>query len=457
MIRVWNLSELQVPMSALELTADVQFQRVCTDTRKIQVGDLFIALSGERFNGNQFAEQAAAAGAVAAIVSEKQPIDLPQLVVKDTRKALGQLAALNRSEFGGSIVAITGSSGKTTVKEMLAAILRTQGDVLATQGNFNNDIGAPLTLLELSDHHDFGVIELGASAEGEIAYTVSLTQPQVALLNNAGGAHLEGFGSLEGVVRAKGEIFSTLGNVGTAIVNLDDAHAAVWMAGIETELLTFGVMNEGADIDAIDLKVDSSGCYRFELMIEGRGLGLQLNVMGRHMVANAAAAAAAATALGVAAEAICSGLESYVGVKGRLDVMTLSTGARLIDDSYNANPDSVKAAINVLRDLQGDRILVLGNLGELGSACEEIHRQLGVYAYEQGIQKLYTSGEYAALASKEFTNLGGNSQIFNSNDELGEFLLKQLNENSVVVVKGSRSSVMDTVVAQLLAGETSTC
>ncbi len=457
MIREWSLRELKEPLEAMELTADAEFKRVCTDTRKLQPGDLFIALSGDRFNGNLFAEQAQAAGAVAAIVSEKQAVAIPQLVVADTRKALGQLAALNRAEFHGDVVAITGSSGKTTVKEMLAAILRTQGDVLATQGNLNNDIGAPLTLLELTDSHDYGVVELGASAEGEIAYTVALTQPQVALLNNAGGAHLEGFGSLDGVVRAKGEIFSTLAADGTAIVNLDDAHASVWISGIDSELLTFGVMNDSADVYATDLVVDSSGCYRFNLVVDSRPIGLQLNVMGRHMVANAAAAAAAATALGVAAEAICSGLESYVGVKGRLDIMTLSTGARLIDDSYNANPDSVKAAINVLKDLQGERILVLGNLGELGNACEEIHRQLGVYAHEQGIQKLYTTGVNAALASEEFSRLGGDTETFSSNDELGGYLLEQLNKDSVVVVKGSRSSVMDTVVAQLLAGETTSC
>lgn len=455
MIRQWKLSELVQPLAATELTADAVFQKVCTDTRQLQAGDLFIALSGERFDANQFVQQAAEAGAIAAIVSEKQTVAIPQLVVADTRIALGQVAALNRAEFQGPVVAITGSSGKTSVKEMLAAILRTQGDVLATQGNFNNDIGAPLTLLELRNDHDFGVIELGASAEGEIAYTVSLTLPQVALLNNAGGAHLEGFGSLQGVVRAKGEIYSTLDDQGTAIVNLDDAHASVWLADIETDVLTFGMMNDAADIHAMDLKVDNSGCYRFKLVIEGRSIELQLNVMGRHMVANAAAAAAAATALGVAPEAICSGLESYVGVKGRLDVKTLSSGARLIDDSYNANPDSVKAAIHVLKDLDGERILVLGNLGELGSACEEIHRKLGICAHENDVAKLYTVGEHAALANEEFSRLGGEAHHFDCNEALGEYLMKEIKPSSVIVVKGSRSSVMDTVVAQLLAGEPS--
>lgn len=457
MIRSWTLSELQHPLAAQDMTADARFRRVSTDTRKIKPGDLFVALSGERFDGNQFVQNAAEAGAVAAVVSELQDCNIPQLLVADTLKALGQLAALNRAEFNGPVAAITGSSGKTSVKEMLAAILRTQGQVLATKGNFNNAIGAPLTLLELSSEDEYAVIELGASAEGEIAYTVMLTQPDVALLNNAGGAHLEGFGSLEGVVRAKGEIFSTLSEGGAAVVNLDDAHADVWMAGIDGQVLTFGVDNETADINASDLYVDASGCYRFTLNVEGRGLELQLNVMGRHMVANAAAAAAAATALGIPAEAICSGLESYVGVKGRLDICTLACGARLIDDSYNANPDSVRAAINVLSDLPGERILVLGNLAELGDAAEEIHRQLGAYAHEVGIHKLLTSGDLAALAAEEFTQLGGAATSFTANKDLGDYLLTQLNSDTVVVVKGSRSSAMDTVVSQLQQGEDSSC
>lgn len=454
MIRSWSLTELELPLDAIKLTGDARFKQVSTDTRAIRPGDLFIALSGERFNANQFVEQAQKAGAVAAIVSELQPLDLPQLLVADTRRALGQLAALNRQEFKGPVVAITGSSGKTSVKEMLAAILRTQGKVLATPGNFNNEIGAPLTLLSIGADDDFAVIELGASAEGEIAYTVALTQPDVALLNNAGGAHLEGFGSLQGVVRAKGEIFSTLSEQGTGIVNLDDAHAPVWLKGFEADALTFGVENDGADVNAQDLAVDASGCYRFELQINQQAIPLQLNVMGRHMVANAAAAAAAATALGVAPEAICNGLESYVGVKGRLDVCTLKSGARLIDDSYNANPDSVRAAIHVLKDLPGERVLVLGNLAELGSAAEEIHQQLGRYAQEQGIQHLLTTGDLAAKAAEAFRQGGGEAETFVDHQQLAERLGALMNPNLVIVVKGSRSSAMDQVVAQLLAQET---
>ena len=451
MYRTFRLEELKKPLSASSRGAEVQFNRVSTDTRSLQKGDLFVALSGPNFDGNRFVVQAKESGAVAAIVSEFQPVDLPQLKVVDTRIALGQLSALNRQLFTHEVVAITGSSGKTSVKEMLASILRTQGDVLATKGNLNNDIGVPLTLLEIESQHRFAVIELGASGLGEIAYTVGLTKPDVAILNNAGGAHLEGFGDLNGVVKAKGEIFDGLASDGVGVVNLDDSNAAIWLAQLKDKKhLTFSLLSAHADFFASHIEEAINGCYGYVLNSHEGSVQIQLQVLGRHMIANAMAAASAASALGIDLQQIKAGLEQVKAVPGRLVVSTTAAGTRVIDDTYNANPDSMKAALNVLRDLSGTRVFVMGSMGELGPEALNLHQQIGNYAAEHGVDLFLAVGDLASAAAKAFNSHGGESKVFENNQTLAAWLNQRVNKEMVVLIKGSRSAAMETVVDALL-------
>ncbi|MEH6626955.1 MAG: UDP-N-acetylmuramoyl-tripeptide--D-alanyl-D-alanine ligase [Motiliproteus sp.] len=452
MIDLFSLKMLEEPLQATDIRGDAEFQRVSTDTRSLLQGDLFVALSGPNFNGNGFVKQAAEKGACAAVVTELQNIDLPQLLVADSRQALGAIARLNRQRYQGKLVAITGSSGKTTVKEMLAAILATQGEVLATRGNLNNEIGVPLTLLELNAQHRYAVIELGASGLGEIAYTAGLAQPDVALLNNAGGAHLEGFGSLQGVVQAKGEIFEGLGETGIGIVNLDDDNADFWLKQLQHQKrLSFSLHSTYADLFASHLESYADGCYGFVLNTHNGQITIRLSVLGRHMASNALAAAAAANALGVDLAAIQQGLQAFQGVPGRLAVSAHFSGARIIDDSYNANPDSVKAAIRVLKDLPGQRVLVLGNMAELGDDTVALHQQVGQFAAENGIDLLLASGDLAAAAAETFKSNSGQARSFESNELLSDWLLRHVNKEMVILVKGSRSAGMETVIKALSA------
>lgn len=457
MIGDWSLKTLQQALGgALNATAhgEAEFTRVCTDTRAIEPGDLFVALRGPNFDGHQFLAQAKAAGAQAAVVDSLQPLDLPQWQVDDTRTALGQIARLNRERFSGPVFAVTGSSGKTTVKEMLATVLGQQGSILATRGNLNNDIGAPLTLLALSEQHQQAVIELGASAGGEIAYTVVLTQPDVAILNNAMGAHLEGFGSLQGVVKAKGEIFAGLDDTGCAVINLDDDNASYWLQQTEGQRrLTFGVENPAADIQACDLQLQDSGCYQFVLVQGAQQASVALPVMGRHMVANAVAAAAACRAQGVALDQIAAGLAAFTPVPGRMCPLTTGRGCQLIDDSYNANPSAARAAIDVLASLPGKQMLVLGDMGELGADAANLHAEVGAYAAGQGIDMLLATGELSQHTVDGFLQAGGNSaELFASHEALIVRLAPLCDATSRVLVKGSRSAAMEKVIHALMEG-----
>lgn len=474
MLKTFSLEELRQPLSALAISGDAAFSRVSTDTRTLAAGDLFVALSGPNFDGNRFVEQAQAQGAVAAIVSELQPLDLPQLQVADTRQALGQLGALNRQQFQGPVTAITGSCGKTTVKEMLTSILREhsgQSDsIWSTQGNLNNDIGAPLTLLALAPQHEYAVVELGASGAGEIAYTTGLTQPQVAILNNARGAHLEGFGSLDGVVKAKGEIFAGLAEHGTGVVNLDDPNHHYWLGLLAGKrVLTFSLRSASADLYASHLAAHSDCCFSFVLHAQDQQQPVQLAVMGQHMVANALAAASAALALGVSLPVIAQGLSTFVGVSGRMSVLRRADGLRVIDDSYNANPDSVRAAIEVLANLPGRRVLVLGNMAELGEDYLTLHREVGEFAAEQRIELLLTSGNWAGAAAEGYRDaLDGaeskeklkekhpqacQAREFDTNAQLLAWLENRATADMVILVKGSRSAGMETVVTSLMNKE----
>lgn len=454
MIGEWTLAQLAPELDAVLVSADAAFHGVSTDTRTLQPGDLFVALKGPNFDGHRFIAQALAQGAVAAVVSEAQALEIPQLLVADTRIALGQIARINRRRFNAPVFAVTGSVGKTTVKEMLAAILLQKGKVLATRGNLNNDIGAPLTLLSLQGDEAHAVIELGASAEQEIAYTTALTLPDVAILNNAMGAHLEGFGSLAGVVRAKGEIFQGLSDQGWAIVNRDDPHAAEWLR-LDTvrNVLTFGVDNPQADVQATALAAGDNGCFRFALGYRGESESVQLKVMGRHNVANATAAAAAIIAAGYPLKLAARGLETFEAVPGRTRPYAGVNGMTVVDDSYNANPGSVKAAIDLLSTLPGKRLLVLGDMAELGETAPEQHADVGSYAAQKGTDRLLAVGALSLYAVEAFNaSTGIQGGHYQTRENLVEAILALAEPGVTVLVKGSRSAGMEKVVAELVKG-----
>lgn len=451
MANSFHLSDLINPLNARLCHQDVSFSCVNTDTRSIQPGDLFVALTGERFDAHDFADQAVTAGAVALVVERELAIDIPQLIVADTRIALGKIAEYNRRFFNGLLFAITGSSGKTTVKEMLATILAGSGKVLATQGNLNNEIGVPLTLLRLACDDQYAVIEMGASGPGEIQYSAGLAHPHIAVISNAMGAHLEGFGSLQGVVEAKGEIYDGLSSQGCAVVNLDDPHADQWIKRIGTKkIVTFGLNAHDADVKAADLQLQDNSCYRFQLMHAEASLSVKLNVMGRHNVMNALAAAALVIAAGLPMSLVVAGLESFQAVKGRMCSLPGIAGARVIDDSYNANPGSVKAAIEALNELKGERVLVLGDMGELGADAIQMHREIGQFAAEHNIDKLLAVGPLSQTAVEGYQAAqGAMSQHFTDQQSLVDMIKSQVNSSMVILVKGSRSAGMDKIVTLL--------
>lgn len=447
MLKALRLSELTGALNARLVSADASFDGVSIDSRAIKPGQLFIALAGPRFDGHDYLNEVAAKGAVAALV-EREVADstLPQLLVSDTRQALGQLGALNRAAYTHPVVAITGSSGKTTVKEMLASILRTRGAVLATRGNLNNDLGVPLTLLELAPEHTAAVIELGASRLGEIAYTVSMTKPHVAVLNNAGTAHVGEFGGPEKIVEAKGEIIGGLDADGVAVLNLDDKAFGIWKARAgDRKVLTFALSNASADFHASDLATDARGCPAFNLHSPEGVARVQLNLLGTHNVANAMAAAAAAHALGVLLSGIAAGLGAVQPVKGRTVAQLASNGMRVIDDTYNANPTSMCAAVDILAGFSGRTVLVLGDIGELGDWAEQGHRDVGEYARGK-VSALYAVGPMMVHAVNAF---GPQAFHFSTQAELIKALGAEQDTNTTILIKGSRSAAMENVVAAL--------
>ncbi|KAB0499498.1 UDP-N-acetylmuramoyl-tripeptide--D-alanyl-D-alanine ligase [Pseudomonas moorei] len=447
MLKALKLSELTGALNARLVGADASFDGVSIDSRAIKPGQLFIALTGPRFDGHDYLNDVAGKGAVAALVEhEVADSALPQLVVGDTRRALGQLGALNRAAFTHPVAAITGSSGKTTVKEMLASILRTRGSVLATRGNLNNDLGVPLTLLELAPEHSAAVIELGASRLGEIAYTVGMTKPHVAILNNAGTAHVGEFGGPEKIVEAKGEIIEGLDADGVAVLNLDDKAFDIWKArAAGRKVLTFALSNVNADFHASDLGRDARGCPVFNLHSPEGVERVQLNLLGTHNVANAMAAAAAAHALGVSLFGIATGLGAVQPVKGRTVAQLASNGMRVIDDTYNANPTSMCAAVDILAGFSGRTVLVLGDIGELGEWAEQGHRDVGEYARGK-VSALYAVGPMMVHAVNAF---GPQACHFSTQAELINALGAEQDTNTTILIKGSRSAAMENIVAAL--------
>jgi UDP-N-acetylmuramoyl-tripeptide--D-alanyl-D-alanine ligase len=453
------LSQAAKVLSAQQEGADVRFTAVSTDTRTIAKGDLFIALKGENFDGAKFIAQATQAGAVAAVVNADSKIEnapCPLLRVADTRLALGRLAAHWRAQFDIPLVAITGSNGKTTVKEMLAAILRaatgSEESVLATRGNFNNDIGMPLTLLRMNAAHRYAVIEMGMNHPGEIDYLTRLACPNVALINNATGAHLQGLGSVGGVARAKGEIFAGLKSGGTAVINADDAHAVLWRElADQHRVLDFALEHEAA----VKGEWVARG-YGGTLLVHSPfcGLKMTLQVPGEHNARNALAAATAALTLQVAPEAIINGLEAFDGVAGRLQRKQALHGATLIDDTYNANPASMHAALEVLAQTQGKRIFVLGDMGELGDDAAQFHREIGIAARELGIELMFALGMLSRGAVQEF---GAGARYFESIEELQAELDKEMDAQTTVLVKGSRFMKMERIVQFCALQKEETC
>jgi UDP-N-acetylmuramoyl-tripeptide--D-alanyl-D-alanine ligase len=443
-----SLQTLAAVLGAELIGADCQIAAVTTDTRQVTTGCLFVALKGERFDAHDFAADAVAAGARALLVSKRLVVDTPQLLVKDTRLALGQLAAWVRQQVPAKVVALTGSSGKTSVKEMAAAILRECGEVLHTAGNFNNDIGVPLTLLRLQPQHDFAVIELGANHIGEIAYTTALTQPQSALVNNLAAAHLEGFGSLAGVAQAKGEIFAGLPVDGIAIINADNNDWPHWQTQLQGKTVwRFSPQAaESVDFFASDIQM-KDGLTHFTLHSPFGTAAIALPLPGRHNVANALAATALAMSVGATLAAVSAGLKQLKAVPGRLFPVALAEGKLLLDDSYNANVGSMTAAAQVLAEMPGYRVMVVGDMAELGAEAEECHRQVGEAARLAGIDKVISVGTLSQVLSAA----SGNGEHYQDKTAVIARVAELLSAHAVitVLIKGSRSAAMEQVVRAL--------
>lgn len=426
---------------------DIPFTRVGTDTRTLQPGDLFVALKGDRFDGHDHVDQAAARGAAGALVSRPLAVDLPQVVVHDTLQGLQDYAASWRAGFDLPVLAVTGSNGKTTTKQLLSAVVAARGPLLATQGNLNNHIGVPLTLLGLRAEHCTAVIEMGANHPGEIARLSEIARPAIGVVTQAGDAHLEGFGSREGVAKAKGELFASLGAGGVAVINNDDAYAPLWKTmAARAAQITFS-LTEQADVSALNVQPSvAGGSTRFELRVpEGRA-PVTLPLPGLHNVSNALAAAACAVALGMELQTIADGLTRVQPASGRLAATVTPQGARLLDDSYNANPSSLRAGVEVLAGFGGRRVLVLGDMGELGANAEQQHFDAGVAARARGIDALYALGRLSRAAVEGF---GPGARHFDAIEDLIAALKSQLDSHTTLLVKGSRSSRMERVTAAL--------
>jgi len=441
------LSQATKILQGTLLGDNVDFSNISIDTRKLQAGDLYIALHGDSFDGHDYLDQAKQAGAVAAVVHKKVTTSLPVIKVENTRKALADLAANKRQNFAGKVVAITGSNGKTTVKEMVTAIVSKQGSVLATQGNFNNDIGLPLTLLRMQKEQ-FAVIEMGANHLGEIKYLTTITQPDVALINNAGESHLEGFGSLKGVAQAKGEIYSGLSSDGVAVINSDDSFADYWLELIENKkIINYSMRDKTATAYGQWQQTDSGGCLI--VVVNGNEIKINLSVYGLHNAMNALAAIAVAEALQIKHENIVKALNEFSAVKGRLNFHKVDSKLTIIDDTYNANPASLFAGIEVLSATPGEHWLVLGDMGELGEDEQRIHFDAGIKARKSGVSKLLTIGEASQHAVDAF---GENAMKFSTKDELISFLKKHQSQELTVLVKGSRFMKMEQIVESLIKG-----
>lgn len=440
----FTLSEIQKHLNAIHHGEDVPFTGCSTDSRHITPGCLYIALRGERFDGHDFINEAATKGAVACIIERAINTPLPTLQVANTKVALGQLAALWRQQFQLPTVAITGSNGKTTVKEMVKSILSQCGHVLATQGNLNNEIGLPLTLFNLNSEHRYAVVEMGANHVGEIQALTHMAQPTVATITQCAPAHLEGFGSVERVAQAKGEIFSGWLR-GTAVINADDNYASVWKAlAASHTIVTFGLQHT-ADITATNIHLNVRGS-QFTLNTPQGNVDIHLPLLGQHNVINALTATGCALACGCTLEPIHQGLHTMQPVEGRLRTYPGIHNSLIIDDSYNANPGSLKAAMQVLSNYPSPRWLVLGDMFELGETSKALHEHVAEWAKNMNIDYLWTIGALAHYTSQKF---GSHALHFEQQDALIQSLQDKLHEGVTVLIKGSRGMKLEKVVAAL--------
>ncbi len=443
-----HLSQIADVLGSATPNNDVTVTGAVIDSRQIKVGDLFVALTGDHVDGHDYIAAAREAGASAALVSQQQDDELPQLVVDDVSHAFGQLMQYWRQQCTAKIVAITGSNGKTTVKEMVASILNQHGSVVATLGNLNNELGVPLTLARLDKKSDYAVIEMGANHAGEIARLVDIVKPQVALINNVAPAHLEGFGDINGVASAKEEIYAGLTEQGIGIVNADDDFSDDWKVLLaDKEVVSFSLESD-ADITAKDLQMSATASH-FMVALDGVLHYVNLPLPGKHNVANALAAIAITRALEIPESAIVKGLAAMQSVPHRLQLRAGLNQSQLIDDSYNANPGSYQQALKTLQGFSGEHWLVLGDFGELGSDSDDLHYQMGLDAKSSGITRLLTIGESSKNASKSF---GGNALHFDDMSVLKQQLQQDLVTGVTCLIKGSRFMQLDKLADMLAIG-----
>jgi len=425
---------------------DVAFNGVSIDSRTLQKNNLFIAIGGEKVNGHDYIEQAIALGASAICVSQQVDYDVPQLIVKDTRIALGDMARYYRSLFKGPVVALTGSCGKTTTKTLIKHILSQAGKVHATEGNLNNDYGVPLTILSMDLSANFAVIEMGANHAKEIAYLTHIAKPDIALITNAGPVHLEGFKSIQGVAEGKGEIFEGLSETGIALINEDDQFRDYWISvNAGSRYITFG-LSEHADVHAedIDFNDDLSTCFKLQTL--PGSIDVKLSLLGEHNVMNALSASCVGVALNIPLKKIKQGLEETAAVDKRFVEKVTKDGAKIIDDTYNANPVAMEMALKFLSKKKGQKILIIGDMGELGHDSVFYHQSLGEKAKESGVNQLYAIGEFTKHTVKSF---GENGFHFNAHDDMLEALRGKVKKDTIVLVKGSRSARMEKIVSAL--------
>jgi len=425
---------------------NVEITGAVIDSRKVFLGCLFVALDGEHVDGHDYIDAARKAGASAALVSKLQDDSLPQIVVADVTKAFGEIAKYWLKQCRTKVVAITGSNGKTSVKEMIASILSQYGTVVATQGNLNNDLGVPLTVMNVTPATDYAVIEMGASQRGDISRLVDIAPPQVSVINNVAAAHLEGFGDLLGVAKAKAEIFLGLVQDGVGVINADMDFVEAWKQVLADRKVISFALDKPADITALDLQLDPTSSH-FMVNLKGEFDYINLSLPGKHNVANALAAIAVATALDVPATAIVKGLASISGVSHRLQLRTGIKQSQLIDDSYNANPGSYQQALATLSSFSGQYWLVLGDFGELGTDSEQLHYQMGLDARDAGVQRLWTIGKQSKQANKAY---GNGAEHFNNIESLKDKLKEELSSDVVCLIKGSRFMQLDQLADSLV-------
>ncbi len=446
-----SLSLIAASLDGELLSNDATFSSVSTDSRSLQANSLYVALKGERFDGHDFVAQAQDAGASGAVVSKKIHTTLPLLLVEDTHAALAKIGQINRNNSAATVAALTGSQGKTTVKEMAGAILSLTGSTLITEKNLNNTIGVPLTLLRLNDEK-FAVIEMGANGRGEIDFSARAASPDVVLITKASAAHIEGFGSLQGIVDAKGEIIDHVRQGGVVILNADDPNVEQWKARASGKRCVFFGLDQssGAEYCASAIDIAKNGQVNFTLNTPKGSMPVSLKLFGKHNIMNALAASALALEAGASLNDVSKGLAKLEPIKGRLKQLVGLRGSMILDDTYNASPDSFFSAIDVLMTFPGEKIVVAGDMKELGEESIESHKAVGSYAKKAGVSSLWATGEMSKLT---VTSFGAEGAYFESQSELVDACKDIADSRIVFLIKGSRGAQMDVVVNQLVQRE----